>query len=102
MSNADEFYLNLCLQNAWQNQLLTLKNPAVGALVLDKYGAILSIESHQECGKPHAEVLAASKSLCKAKWGFHNPFLKRFQPNSSLRFAHMQRDSFVILQSMSL
>ncbi len=65
MSNADEFYLNLCLQNAWQNQLLTLKNPAVGALVLDKYGAILSIESHQECGKPHAEVLALQKAYAK-------------------------------------
>ncbi len=58
----DEFYLNLCLQNAWQNQILTLPNPSVSALVLDKYGAIISLESHQECGKPHAEVLALQKA----------------------------------------
>ncbi|TLD89149.1 bifunctional diaminohydroxyphosphoribosylaminopyrimidine deaminase/5-amino-6-(5-phosphoribosylamino)uracil reductase RibD [Helicobacter sp. MIT 05-5294] len=58
----DEFYLNLCLQNAWQNQLLTLPNPAVSALVLDGNGAILSLESHKECGKPHAEVLALQKA----------------------------------------
>lgn len=61
-TNADEFYLNLCLQSAWQNQLITLPNPSVGALVLDRYGAILSIESHQERGKPHAEVLALQKA----------------------------------------
>lgn len=64
-TNIDEFYLNLCLQSAWKNQLITLPNPAVGALVLDKYGAILSIESHQECGKPHAEVLALQKAYAK-------------------------------------
>lgn len=61
-SHKDEFYLNLCLQNAWKNQLITLPNPAVSALILDKYGAILSLESHQECGKPHAEILALQKA----------------------------------------
>ncbi|CAM3560298.1 dihydrofolate reductase family protein [Helicobacter ganmani] len=61
----DEFYLNLCLQSAWQNQLITLPNPAVSALILDQYGTILSLESHQECGKPHAEVLALQKAYAK-------------------------------------
>lgn len=33
--------------------------------MLDQYGAILSIESHQECGKPHAEVLALQRAYAK-------------------------------------
>lgn len=37
-------------------------NPSVSALVLDENGAILSIETHKECGKPHAEVLALQKA----------------------------------------
>ncbi|MBX7491405.1 bifunctional diaminohydroxyphosphoribosylaminopyrimidine deaminase/5-amino-6-(5-phosphoribosylamino)uracil reductase RibD [Helicobacter sp. Faydin-H64] len=52
------FYLDLCLECAWREQLKTLPNPAVAALVLDKNGAIVSLESHKECGKPHAEILA--------------------------------------------
>ncbi|WP_299549083.1 dihydrofolate reductase family protein [uncultured Helicobacter sp.] len=56
------FYLDLCLQCAWSEQLKTLPNPAVAALVLDKNGKILSLESHKECGKPHAEVLALQKA----------------------------------------
>lgn len=56
------FYLDLCLQCAWKEQLKTLPNPAVAALVLDKNGMILSLESHKECGKPHAEVLALQKA----------------------------------------
>lgn len=56
------FYLEICLQCAWKEQLKTLPNPAVAALVLDKNGAILSLESHKEYGKPHAEVLALQKA----------------------------------------
>ena len=59
------FYLELCLQCAWREQLQTLPNPAVAALVLDKGGAILSLEAHKESGKPHAEVLALQKAYAK-------------------------------------
>ncbi|TLD83557.1 riboflavin biosynthesis protein RibD [Helicobacter sp. MIT 11-5569] len=59
---AHHFYLDLCLQCAWKEQLKTLPNPAVASLVLDKNGAILSLEAHKECGKPHAEVLALQKA----------------------------------------
>ncbi|WP_232086748.1 bifunctional diaminohydroxyphosphoribosylaminopyrimidine deaminase/5-amino-6-(5-phosphoribosylamino)uracil reductase RibD [Helicobacter winghamensis] len=59
---AHAFYLDLCLQCAWKEQLKTLPNPAVAALVLDENGAIVSLESHKECGKPHAEVLALQKA----------------------------------------
>lgn len=59
---AHAFYLDLCLQCAWKEQLKTLPNPSVAALVLDQNGAILSLESHKECGKSHAEVLALQKA----------------------------------------
>ena len=53
---SNEFYLNLAINQAWFFQGLTFPNPAVGALILNKYGKILSIASHKEAGKPHAEV----------------------------------------------
>lgn len=56
------FYLDLCLKYAWKEQLKTLPNPSVAALVLDKNGAIVSLESHKECGKPHAEVLVLQRA----------------------------------------
>ncbi len=52
------FYLSLALKEAWKYQFLTYPNPAVGVLVLDKYGKIISIEAHQEAGKEHAELNA--------------------------------------------
>lgn len=58
----DAFYLDLCLDCAWREQLKTLPNPAVAALVLDENGAIVSLEAHRECGKPHAEVLALQRA----------------------------------------
>lgn len=57
-----EFYFDLILKEAWKFQALTLPNPAVGALVLDKYGKILSLQAHKQAGKPHAEVLALQEA----------------------------------------
>jgi diaminohydroxyphosphoribosylaminopyrimidine deaminase/5-amino-6-(5-phosphoribosylamino)uracil reductase len=54
----DEFYLNLALQEAWKHQGLTYPNPAVGAVVIDENGKILSIASHKKQGKAHAELNA--------------------------------------------
>ena len=61
----DNFYLNLAINKAWEYQCITIPNPAVGALILDKNGQILSIQSHKEVGTPHAEVLALKESYIK-------------------------------------
>ena len=53
----NEFYMQLALDKAWQYQLLTYPNPAVGAVVTLN-GNILAIEAHQKAGTSHAEVLA--------------------------------------------
>ncbi len=45
------------LKKAWQYQLLTYPNPAVGCLVLCN-GEIVALEAHQKAGTSHAEVLA--------------------------------------------
>lgn len=67
----DEFYLSLALQKAWDFQLLTYPNPAVGAVILDEFGCILSIAAHQKAGTAHAE-LNATKAALELK----NPKLK--------------------------
>ena len=54
----ESLYLELAIKEAWKTQCQTLPNPAVGAAILDKRGKLLSIDAHQEAGKPHAEVLA--------------------------------------------
>ena len=43
VSMGDEFYLSLAIDKAWDCQLLTYPNPAVGAVILDENGQILSI-----------------------------------------------------------
>jgi len=53
----DDFYMQLALDKAWEYQLLTYPNPAVGAVVV-RHGNILSIEAHKKAGTSHAEVLA--------------------------------------------
>ena len=53
----DEFYMQLALDKAWEYQLRTYPNPAVGAVVTLN-GTILAIEAHQKAGTSHAEVLA--------------------------------------------
>lgn len=62
----DEFYMNLALKEAWKYQILTYPNPAVGCVICDKFGKILSINAHKQAGCAHAElgaVLAALKIL---------------------------------------
>jgi len=55
MSN--QIYMQQAIKKAWQYQLRTYPNPAVGALVLYK-GEVVAIEAHQKAGTSHAEVLA--------------------------------------------
>ena len=57
-------YLDLAIKKAWDYQLLTYPNPAVGAVVVDD-DKILSIEAHKKSGEPHAEVLALKEVYLK-------------------------------------
>ncbi|MBT0882036.1 bifunctional diaminohydroxyphosphoribosylaminopyrimidine deaminase/5-amino-6-(5-phosphoribosylamino)uracil reductase RibD [Campylobacter sp. 2018MI13] len=65
MNLGSDFYMNLALKEAWKYQFLTYPNPAVGCLVLDKYGKILSIKAHQKAGTFHAERLCVNEILEK-------------------------------------
>lgn len=60
----DNFYMSLAINEAWDYQLLTFPNPAVGAVVV-KSGEILSINAHEQAGFPHAEVLALKNAYLK-------------------------------------
>ena len=61
----DEFYMDLAIKEAWKYQFLTFKNPAVGALIKDKNGKILSINAHQKQGFAHAELNAIIDAINK-------------------------------------
>ncbi len=52
----DNSLMNLAVKEAWKYQGLTYPNPAVGALISDDFGAILSCKAHTKAGSPHAEV----------------------------------------------
>lgn len=82
----DEFYMNLALQKAWKNQLLTYPNPAVGAVVLDNAGKILSIEAHEKAGFAHAEVLAVFRALENSDRNFTLKFLNSYNKNFNSNF----------------
>lgn len=50
--------MRLALDAAWEFQLLTFPNPAVGAACFHDDGRILSVGVHKRAGGPHAEVYA--------------------------------------------
>lgn len=50
--------MKLALDAAWDNQLKTFPNPAVGAACIGPSGEILSVGAHKCAGGPHAEVYA--------------------------------------------
>ncbi len=58
----DDFYMDLAINEAWKYQGLTYPNPAVGSVVVDKNGKILSIDAHKEKGKAHAELEAVKEA----------------------------------------
>lgn len=59
----DDFYMSLAINKAWEFQGLTYPNPAVGCLILDEFGKILSIQAHQKAGFAHAELNAVKSAL---------------------------------------
>lgn len=50
--------MDLALSEAWDYQLLTFPNPAVGAVCIGEHGEILSVGAHKKLGGPHAEIYA--------------------------------------------
>lgn len=74
--NSDEYFLSLCIQEAWKYQTLTLPNPAVGAMVVDNGGKILSVCTHKKAGSSHAEVNAlkiAFEKLTQTQCSLNHP-----------------------------
>lgn len=63
----NEFYMNLAIDEAWKYQFLTYPNPAVGCVITDKNGCILSVCAHKEAGKAHAELNAIMQALQEIK-----------------------------------
>ncbi|CAA6806462.1 MAG: Diaminohydroxyphosphoribosylaminopyrimidine deaminase (EC / 5-amino-6-(5-phosphoribosylamino)uracil reductase (EC [uncultured Campylobacterales bacterium] len=51
-----EFYMNLAINKAWEYQGLTYPNPAVGSVVVNSNGKILSCEAHKASGYSHSEL----------------------------------------------
>ncbi|MDR1911932.1 MAG: bifunctional diaminohydroxyphosphoribosylaminopyrimidine deaminase/5-amino-6-(5-phosphoribosylamino)uracil reductase RibD [Helicobacteraceae bacterium] len=61
----DEFYMNLALEKAWKYQLLTYPNPAVGAVLLDRYDRLVAVAAHEKAGEAHAEINAFYDAFCE-------------------------------------
>lgn len=70
---SDNFYMGLALDAAWPYQGLTYPNPAVGCVIVDKNGAILSISAHQKSKQAHAELNAVKLALEKLNPQFRFP-----------------------------
>ncbi len=61
----DNSLMDTASKEAWRYQGLTYPNPAVGALVSDERGSIISCEAHKKAGMPHAEVEAIKDAFIK-------------------------------------
>ena len=85
-----QLYMHQALKKAWQYQLRTYPNPAVGCLILYN-NEIVALEAHQKAGTSHAEVLAflsAYENMSQTKIDFDrfdaqkaHTFLLRLEKN---------------------
>lgn len=66
----DEFYMRLCLDEAWKYQGLSYPNPAVGCLIADGGYKILSLQAHKKAGYAHAELAAVWAAVAKKHIAF--------------------------------
>ena len=69
---SNQIYMQQAIKKAWQYQLRTYPNPAVGCLILHD-GKIVALEAHQKAGTSHAEVLAlisAYETMSKSEIDF--------------------------------
>ncbi|MCR4941214.1 MAG: bifunctional diaminohydroxyphosphoribosylaminopyrimidine deaminase/5-amino-6-(5-phosphoribosylamino)uracil reductase RibD [Campylobacter sp.] len=86
----DEFYMNLAISKAWEYQILSYPNPAVGALVLDKNGKILSIQAHKKAGFMHAEPRAIFMALASISQKFLSDFLLSYNQTFFTNFKDLK------------
>ena len=82
----DEFYMSLAIKKAWEFQILTYPNPAVGCVVLDAGGRLLSVAAHKKAGFLHAEPSAVLLALCKKSEAFLRDFLREYNAASGIKF----------------
>ena len=85
----DEFYMDLCLKEAWKFQILTYPNPAVGCAILDKNGALLSVKAHEKAGFLHAEPRAIFFALCKILPNFASHFMREYELEFGVKFSEI-------------
>lgn len=88
---SNQIYMQEALKKAWQYQLRTYPNPAVGALILYE-NEIIALEAHQKAGTSHAEVLAflsAYEQMSQNKIDFD-----RFDANKAHAFLYGLPKSF--------
>ena len=82
----DEFYMSLAIKKAWEFQILTYPNPAVGCAVLDAGGKLLSVAAHKKAGFLHAEPSAILLALCKKSEAFLSDFLREYHAALGVKF----------------
>ncbi|MBR8461913.1 bifunctional diaminohydroxyphosphoribosylaminopyrimidine deaminase/5-amino-6-(5-phosphoribosylamino)uracil reductase RibD [Campylobacter sp. faydin G-105] len=95
---SDEFYMSLAINKAWQYQILTYPNPAVGCVVLDKFGKILSCEAHKKAGYLHAEPSAIFSALCVLSDNFSDKFITKYNAEFQTTFKNADELSEVLLE----
>lgn len=95
---SDEFYMQLALKEAWKSQILTYPNPAVGCVVLDRFGKILSISSHKKAGFAHAEVNAVFLALCCMDAKFKKAFLNDYNTKFNTKFSSINECENLLFQ----
>ncbi len=81
----NKLYMTYAIKKAWEYQLRTYPNPAVGALILCNNN-IVALEAHQKAGTSHAEVLAlisAYETISKKKIEFN-----RFNAHKAHKFLY--------------
>ena len=82
----DEFYMSLAIKKAWEFQILTYPNPAVGCVVLDASGRLLSVAAHKKAGFLHAEPSAILLALCQKSEAFLRDFLRAYNAAFGVKF----------------
>ncbi|WP_314979481.1 bifunctional diaminohydroxyphosphoribosylaminopyrimidine deaminase/5-amino-6-(5-phosphoribosylamino)uracil reductase RibD, partial [Campylobacter rectus] len=82
----DEFYMSLAIKKAWEFQILTYPNPAVGCVILDAGGRLLSVAAHKRAGFLHAEPSAVLLALCQKCEAFLSDFLREYNAAFGVKF----------------
>ncbi|NOX16347.1 MAG: riboflavin biosynthesis protein RibD, partial [Epsilonproteobacteria bacterium] len=65
MVNYSPSLMEIAVKEAWKYQGLTYPNPAVGALISDDFGSILSCKAHVKARNPHGEVEVIKDAFIK-------------------------------------